>query len=266
MNIRLKGDGTLTRVREGVGEHWVFLPGGPGLGAECFRPLFDGWKTRANLWTLDYCRSKTPARWRDSVLDLRGRLDRMILVGHSYGGMLLLMIPDLEEHLGDAVNGWVFLDSSPSLAVWRRLWRENKQSAVFPEAMEESGRLEREFAKKPSAALYRKLFQAWAPYYFERSSLAEGRELLKGTTYRPHAYALAEETFKSYDARWLPRRKTLIVAGHNDRVTPIECFTSDPRFKRPNVRIVSIPAAGHFPWIECLQNVIGVFESAFPAR
>ena len=263
MEIELKGGGVLSRRREGSGDNFIFLPGGPGLGAESLLPLIDGLGSPASFWTLDYCRSSRLADWQSSVVDLAGRLERMILVGHSFGGMLLLSIPELEKTFGSAVRGWAFLSSSPGLA-WKRLWVERGQDAAFPEAVRESERLEKELAASPTEDKYRALFLSWLPFYFEPEALARGRRLLSGCSYFPSAYALEAAFMKDYDARWIPKAKTLVIAGEVDRVTPLECFSQDPRFCGPNVECRSIARAGHFPWVENLPAVAAALTGAFP--
>jgi len=253
MHIKLPGGAQLSRRRAGTDNHWVFLPGGPGLGTEYFYPLLDAWKTDANLWTLDYAVSKNSADWLPSILELSKHLEKIVIVGHSYGGMLLLSIDNLEERLGAAVQGWVFLDSSPNLS-WQKSWA--KQASIQSEALKEPQRCEQVFAKSPSAEGFRAILHAWAPYYFEPTAVAAGRELLSTCHYHAHAYVMAKKLLSHYDARWVPRKKTLVLAGNNDRITPLTCFTEDPRFQKPHIKTCLIPDAGHFPWVENSQDVL----------
>ena len=54
-----------------------------------------------------------------------------------------------------------------------------------------------------------------------------------------------------YNAKWTPKNiPALIIGSENDVLTPIELFCSDKRFDRENIRISTIPNAGHFPWME----------------
>jgi pimeloyl-ACP methyl ester carboxylesterase len=226
------------------------------MRGDVFDELVAAWPLGASVWTLDYCSSPGVSDWKDCVLDLAQRLDRLVLVGHSFGGMLLLTCAVLEERLGAAVEGWVFLDSAPNNSWSDAHWP--RQKGAFPEALREAEMRESEFAADPTEEGCRNVFLAYAPYYFEPSGLDEGRSLLSRCRYDARAYALLGEALSGYAARWIPEKPALILAGEKDRITPIACFADDLRFQRPNVAFETAPRAGHFPWVE---NPAAVFDA-----
>jgi pimeloyl-ACP methyl ester carboxylesterase len=53
------------------------------------------------------------------------------------------------------------------------------------------------------------------------------------------------------EIKWIPQKTpTLIIGGNEDFITPQTIFEQTPSFQRENIQMVSIPGAGHFPWLE----------------
>ena len=73
--------------------------------------------------------------------------------------------------------------------------------------------------------------------------------------------AIASLKDPSIQAKWIPKTiPTLILAGAEDRITPLKLFRNDKRFNQKNITFKSIKAAGHFPWIENPAEVAEAFN------
>jgi pimeloyl-ACP methyl ester carboxylesterase len=75
---------------------------------------------------------------------------------------------------------------------------------------------------------------------------------------------MSEHFDQSYKAKWIPKNMpTLIFAGEEDSVTPINLFTKSNDFQDQNILIRKIKDAAHFPWIENPEEVVAVFEEFY---
>lgn len=67
-----------------------------------------------------------------------------------------------------------------------------------------------------------------------------------------------------YTATWIPENvPTLIIGSEFDYMIPFEIFQNDPRFLRPNIKLVEIKEAGHFSWIDNPEAVKAAFQKLF---
>lgn len=242
--------------------HWLFLPGGPGLGSEYLSSLTSLLKLPGTVWHLDLPgdgsnttidNRSSFSHWSRALVEAVDSLPHVILAAHSTGGMYALATPQLEKKL----EGLVLMDSAPD-ASWRGPFLKKVKEIVLPEAE----RWAKIYYETPNNETLREWMLASAPYSFTQAGLAAGRELLKDLPYNYESCQWSAEHFDAtYQARWTPKTMpTLIFAGSEDMICPLSGFEKWKEFHRPNILLREIPKAGHFPWVENPAAVMALFN------
>ncbi|MFJ9411514.1 alpha/beta fold hydrolase [Streptomyces sp. NPDC101393] len=253
----------LRRVASGAGRwNWLFLPGGPGLGSQSLQSLVEVVQVPGSVWLVDLpgdgSHRDLPgvpdpyAHWPDVLVEAAQALDDVVMVGHSTGGMFMLSVPELEEHLA----GMALVSSAPH-AGWRTAFARYAQDHPIPAVDTAAER----YAAHPNDQNLRDLTLAAAPWNFSEAALAEGRSLLEGLPYHHAAVAWADAHFDdTYQARWSPQAlPTLIVSGAQDQVVTQHLWQTEPAFTGPHILRRRIEGGGHFPWIENPEAVRASF-------
>jgi len=254
----------LRRVSTGEGRwNWLFVPGGPGLGSESVRGLARAARVPGTAWLVDLpgdgsnrgapqVPDRPYDRWPDVLTEAAQALDDVVMVGHSTGGMFMLAVPGLEQHLA----GMVLVSSAPH-AGWREAFGRWAGTHPLPGADAAAGAYDRD----PNDETLRALTLASAAWNFTPEGLAEGRAVLEGLTYCHAAVAWAGTHFDDvYRARWKPESlPTLIISGGRDHVVDQRLWQQDAAFDRPHVLRRTIDGASHFPWIEAPHRVGAAF-------
>lgn len=137
----------------------IFLPGIPGLSSEYFTPLARILRLPTNVWRIDLPgngrnidnRFKKFDTWLNGFPRVLQRFDRPILISHSFGGMISLMLPQIER----SISGMILLNTGPSLPKDLKI--------EIPSCVENYA-----FNEKPARWLEEKLIQtnykaAWVP-------------------------------------------------------------------------------------------------------
>lgn len=239
----------LKAYQSSKGPNWLFLPGGPGLGSESLLPLLKILRLPGSLWLLDLPGDGSNAvpgsfsRWPQALLEAVRLFNHPILAAHSTGGMYALSLPELEPLL----QGLVLLDTAPDAG-----WQTGFAAEINRRPIPGLKALKDAYDRDSTNQTLKALTVASAPYLFTSRSLEEGRRLLASLPYQAEACRWSEEHFdKTYRAKWVPQTiPTLILAGEEDRLTPLNLFQKEKRFHRANIHFMSIPEAGHFPWME----------------
>lgn len=245
----------LTQIKTSKGElNWFFLPGGPGFDASYFSDLTKELTLPGTLWHIDLPGSGSNVKlgvmyqydkWGDYLLDLIKKYDNVILIGHSFGGTLILSTPALEKHL----HGLILMNTIiGSISDLQQAITNKIQGLMLPndETMRQL------YLHTPSMENYNNLLKTIAPYFFCPEVIQRGYELLLATPLSQGPLEWANQSFLlNYRERWVPQNlTTLILGGDKDYRTPFDLFKNDKRFKRDNIRLHEIEEAGHFPWIE----------------
>jgi pimeloyl-ACP methyl ester carboxylesterase len=243
--------------------NWLFFPGGPGADSSYLRSLVDVLQLPGNVWLIDlpgngsnsnnFCIDEFDV-WFELFPRIVNRFDNPIVVGHSFGGMLPLLYPELE----DVLKGCVILNSSPKL--WLAEAVAYSKQFDLPDLTEDM----QVFIQNPNQATFEAALNACMPYYFPKETLEKGRQLLSKAPfqYRAAVWGQIKAIEGKLLAQWIPQQiPTLIIGSKYDCICPFSLFKSDQRFQRHNIKLLFIENAGHCPWLE---NPMAV-EKAFKA-
>jgi pimeloyl-ACP methyl ester carboxylesterase len=246
----------------GVAYNWLFVPGGPGADCLYLRDLAELLQLPGNVWLLDFPGNGSNSEgfenyaydgWYELFIPTISQFQNPIYVGHSFGGMLPLLYPQLENIL----KGLVLVSATPSL--WFEAsarMAEQRQLPLITGAMEV-------FVNDPTPETFKTALLACLPYYFPKQSLARGKAALENIPFNYHAACWGQQSLvaRQYNAKWIPQTvPTLILGGSEDCITPFLLFENDPRFIRDNILMHKIMHAGHMPWIESPSEVKKLFQ------
>jgi pimeloyl-ACP methyl ester carboxylesterase len=250
------------RARRPGRPSWLFLPGGPGIGAESLFELIDAVRLPGTSWAVDLpgdgsnvappgAGADPYERWPQVLLEAAHAVEHPVLVGHSTGGMYLLSTPALEE----VAEGLALVSTAPD-ATWLPVFERMTEHHPLPAVAAAGERYE----AAPSDDGLRDIAVASAAWNFTPEGLAAGAELLARMPYNRAAVDWSARHFDAtYEAAWWPGRiPTLIVSGAEDRIVTQRLW-EDPRFHGPNVIHREIDGGAHFPWIERPDAVRAAF-------
>lgn len=248
-------------IQENPGDYnWLFIPGGPGADASYLLTLTKLLKLPGSVWLIDFPGNgdnKYPQgydfqEWFDLFVPMVKNFEDPIVVGHSFGGMIPLMCPDLE----DILEGFIIINSTPSL--WQTESALMRQKLNIPDLPEK-----KHFLENPNQETLNKLMTAQLPYFFKPETLERGRAMFANFTYPYHVILELMAILQSmpYQATWVPQQvKTLIIGGELDYINPYNIFAQDAKTNRPNIKKVEIKDAGHWAWIDQPDAVKRLFE------
>ena len=240
--------------------NWLFFPGGPGADSSYFLELVNILNLPGNVWLIDLPGNGNHSvecenfdRWLDIYLPTIQHFDNPVIVGHSFGGMLPLLYPELEGLL----SGLVILNSTPCL------WLEEAVLKAKELDLPDLSLEMQTFTENPTQETFNQALAACLPYYFPKESLAIGREKLSILAFNfwPAVWWQRKVIETNFQAKWIPKRvPTLIVNAEFDAICPSSLFRKDSRFERSNISKHYIEKAGHMPWVEKPAEIKKLFE------
>jgi pimeloyl-ACP methyl ester carboxylesterase len=246
--------------------NWIFIPGGPGCDSSSLLGLTQLLDLPGNTWLIDFPGNGSNVngisadydydQWFNFVIPMVKRFENPIVFGASFGGMITLLTPELENYL----KGVVILSSAPR--IW---WEEASLCAIKYNLPDLSPELQ-EFIVKPSEETLKKLIDVCVLhyYFYKEESIEKGRALLLSTpfAFQPAFWWMHKVASEGYTATWIPENVPALIIGNEfDYMTPFEIFQNDPRFLRPNIKMVEIKEASHFNWVDNPDAVKAAFQS-----
>jgi proline iminopeptidase len=249
--------------RVGSGAPVVVLHGGPGADHGYLRPQFDALADGRELIYYDQrgggrsaVGRDVPVGWTEQVADLealrqRWGLDRMTVVGYSWGGLLALLYA--VGHPGRLARLALVSPAPTWRAARQRFEARFAQRNLDPGFQEERRRLrESGLRERDPAAFQQRIFElSVAPYFFDP---AKARDL---TPFRVIGRTQQEvwQSLGDYDLRPdLPTIRdvpTLVLHGEDDPI-PIEAARTTAELL--GARFHPVARCGHVPYVEAFDE------------
>lgn len=258
-------DTELYVTTHGAGVPVLTLHGGLGVDHTCLRPWLDGLGDVAELTYYDHRGNGRSARpplddvdhstWVADADALRARLghEKVVLLGHSYGGFLALRYALAHP---DRVLGLVLIGTSATMRHWERVHQNVQAAGATPAQLRAFE--DRPFVDDDDMAA---TMQALLPLYFARPD----PEVLAGFGSQMRFSAAASvaggRCMDDYDLRAdLPRIAvpSLVLAGRHDFIMPPDVTAEPLAAGLADAELVVFEDSGHFPFIEQNEALLRV--------
>ncbi|QQV75234.1 hypothetical protein H6P87_00783 [Rickettsia tillamookensis] len=236
--------------------NWLFLPGGPGMGANYLIDFVARLDLQGSLFIGDFpgdgdnrnTEEISYEDWKSGLIEVVTKLHPCILVTHSFSGMFALTIDSLEKLL----VGLVIMNSAPDNS-WIGLIKEAATKYNLPDISNDL----KELYTNPTDHQLKKFFYANIPYIFCEHEITEGTKILELSPYNIKTRIWGDQEFHNwYQHSWIPEKlPTLIIGSHDDRLLPIKLFLGNTEWSRPNIKIIELHGTGHFPWLSCFDRI-----------
>ena len=248
----------------GTGSPVIILSGGPGLDVDYMLPVADAFpthrrilleqrgtgRTRGAKLTADDMTLAAVVQDVDA-LRLHLKLERLFLVGHSWGGMLAMAYAAAHP---DRIDRLILIDSGGPTLEFATWFENNIRARLRPEDVE-AERYWKEAAKRGVSADKAEIESVKAimpAYFFDRAKgLAFAAQLADDALDAEGSAMLFADLAKSYDVRAGLRaldRPTLIVHGHQDPTG--DKTAEDLHALIKSSTLTYLDKCGHFPWLE----------------
>ncbi|MFT4059643.1 MAG: alpha/beta hydrolase [Legionella sp.] len=250
----------IKQIIKGEDYHWLFFPGGPGLGSEYLMELCQKLKLPGSISLIDFPKDGTNTygelnlqHWKEGLVDLVRSLEKPIIVAHSFSGMFTLSVPELEPHLA----GVILMNTTTTNTFYPHV-SAMQQKHQLPDLVPAAS----QYHLSPSNEAYKEFWQTYKYYCFTAKELAESEKMLSLFAYNNNSYYFAIENFYTdYQCQWSPKViPAMTIAGENDFICPPRIFSDDERFQSPNILNKIVANGGHCPWIMYLQRVQECFD------
>lgn len=220
----------------------LFIPGGPGFDSEYMISLSTIIVANTSRYLIDLP-NKDFDKWTEILLQTIKQFNNPILICHSFGAMLVLLIPELDG----IIKKLVILNSSPVL--WFDPTKLTREVRCF---------LDRPSYKSMQSALV-----ASGQLYFDKRNVSDGSFFLSKLKfdYEPAKWWLDRIIRYGYNAKWVPTIPTLVVCGEYDNVTYLSLWYVNGKFIKQNIKMTLVSNAGHFSWLENPSQVAHVVNS-----
>lgn len=265
----------------GSGTPVVLLSGGPGLDVDYVLPVAEFLPAGHRSIAFEQRgtgRSRPPKfdaatlTMESVVADLDAlrvhlQQERLILLGHSWGGMLAMSYAVAHP---DRVDRLILVGSGGPTLEFTQWFNDNIEARLRPEDVEmrEQWRAAAANGEDPAKVATGMLRAIVPGYFFDRKHGLEFRSALADGQHHPDvSQSLFGAMRVKYDLREglkLLKRPVLIVQGHQD---PIGDKTAEEiRASIAGSTLVYIRRCGHFPWIERPDEFRSAIATFLPAR
>lgn len=243
----------------------VLLSGGPGFAVDYMVPVGDALPAGFRRIYLEQrgTGKSRPAKLAPESMTLQTvvedlenlrihlKQERLLLVGHSWGGMLAMAYAAAHP---DRVDRLILIGSGGPTLEFTQWFGDNIDARLRPEDIEARNYWQAA-AKKgvdPDKAAVENVKAVTPGYFFDRKKgLAFAAELKEGTLHSDVGALLFADLGKHYDLRsGLKKldRPVLIIQGHQDPMG--DKTAEDIRALIARSTLIYINKSGHFPWIE----------------
>ncbi|HEV7763825.1 MAG TPA: alpha/beta hydrolase [Thermoanaerobaculia bacterium] len=256
----------------GKGEPIVLLSGGPGFSPEYLRPIADtlGKKYAAVLFHQRGTGKSVLEKYDGDVMELKQlvadldllrrelKQEKLILVGHSFGGILSMMYA--REH-PDRIRALALIDSGgPTLKAVPK-FNANLEARFTDEEkarVKEWSDPERRKANPKRAVL--EITKAKTPAYFaDRTKAQLLIEPMDEQTFNDGVFWAIVMQMMALDLRsGLEKVKAPVIVIHGKQ-DPLES-ADEVHATFPGSQLVIVENAGHFPWLEQPEKVYGALD------
>jgi pimeloyl-ACP methyl ester carboxylesterase len=251
----------LQQLSKGTGLNWFFLPAGPGLGSEYLTELCHHLDLPGSTFLVDFPRDGTNIHgnldvqvWQEGLLDLVSSYSDVILVTHSFAGMVVLNLPHIERHL----RGLVLMNTTTHATFMEHVAAMRDQHQL-PDLLPAAS----QYHLYPSRDTYQTFWEDYKYYCFTAEEMSAGEKLMALFAFNSAAYNFAiQNFFPGYRAQWVPTIiPVMTLASENDYVCPPTIFINDECYQRKNIMNQLLQDAGHFPWLKQLRKVQQCFAA-----
>jgi proline iminopeptidase len=256
----------------GQGRPLLLMHGGLGLDHSYFRPWLDPLGAAGvELIYYDHRgngRSARPARldgvshatWAADADALRAALghDRIILLGHSYGGFLA---QEYALRYGDRLAGLILCDTAPALD-YPEIIIGNAQARGTPDQVKAVVQGLSDPTAVSDDDRWRQLWRTILPLYFKAYDPQLGARLDEQTHYSgaafSHSFSMCLPTFSTLNRLSEIAAPTLVICGRDDWIAPPAHGAERLHAGLPNSTLVVFDNSGHFPFIEEQDAIVRV--------
>lgn len=239
--------------------NWLCIPGGPGADSRYYETMLENIALPGKTWLVDFPGNGDHLEgidenynfdnWLEIFIPTIKAFENPAIIGQSFGAMLPLFYPELEEIL----KAFIIVSSAPSN--WLLPAARKQQQYKLPELH----RPLRIFLDNPSPATFKLALEACYPYYFTGDYKSKGDKVFSNLPFNYHAAAWGQHKAVGYDAKWIPRKvPCIIIGGSRDFITPLEVYQQDERFS--HIKIFEIMDAGHMPWLDKPEEFKQIIE------
>lgn len=237
--------------------NWMFFPGGPGLGPEYLEGFLIEANLKGSIFVLKYpspCKTETVVKYlsklNQDILEFIKSLPNLIIVGHSYGGMLLQCL----NLKCDNIKKQILLNSSPTLECFSLA---AKSAKTFSDSEKRAIEIaENDFANDKNTANLRRLYKSWAPYYVPHAFLEDYFNMLDLTTFDVQLYEWGNSNFYEYF-----RTKTFLMDNIIAINSKFDIICPSSLFHKQPVQMNEINSSSHFPWISDKEALLEILKS-----
>ena len=250
-----KNGSTISKIKDGNLINWVLFPGGPGLDPSYMNYFSLNLGLKGNIFNFKYGYSSSDGKnaiveVQDDIKELLNTVPNIAVIGHSFGGMLLQSIPEIEsmcKHI-------ILLNTSPS-----RDWMKCVQKVQIEMNIDDSKEFD-DYSALPSSEALKKLYMKWIPYYFKKVDEGHGNKYFASLEFIPNDYNILSNPFLSEfrTSFTYTNNNITCISGVDDVITPVSLYDSILVVDK-----IEVPG-GHFPWVgndmNNLQKVLQEIE------
>lgn len=253
-DYELPNKSILKNIQKGSKINWIFIAGGPGLGEEYLVNFLEKYKFSNNSIHV-YCFPKFNSTLSDKKIfdnlneDIEhaiNNLENVILVGHSFGGMLLQVCKNLNY------KKLILLSSSPNLKCFEHAsksfdnFSQNQKDQILD--------IQSIYEKNKNNVNFKEMYRAWAPYYVSHTSIKDYLSILNLCHFEFEYHEWGARFFYNYfNENCILKSQTICINSRDDKICPSSLFLE---LKIPELNIIELDSNSHFPWIENTQLVL----------